>query len=134
MKERKRYYTIGVVAKMYNIHPQTLRLYEKEGLLKPSRTEGKTRHYADEDLQTLEFILTLTRDLGVNLAGVDVILRMKRQMEEMEKQIEKLIDFIQKEMSKVYQEDEKVSSIVLSERKKVARIQDIIGINEDKGD
>ncbi|MGC8852624.1 MAG: heat shock protein transcriptional repressor HspR [Hydrogenobacter sp.] len=129
MKEKKRYYTIGVVAQMYSIHPQTLRLYEKEGLLKPSRTKGKTRHYTDEDLQRLEFILTLTRELGVNLAGVDVILRMKEQMEEMERQIEKLIEFIQRELSKACHEDENIKSIVLSDRKSVL---DIIGKNETK--
>ncbi|HID66459.1 MAG TPA: MerR family transcriptional regulator [Aquificaceae bacterium] len=82
MKKRKAYYTIGVVAKMYNIHPQTLRLYEREGLLKPSRTEGNTRLYTDEDLERLEFILFLTRELGVNLAGVDIILNLKEQIEE----------------------------------------------------
>lgn len=131
MREKKRYYTIGVVAQMYSIHPQTLRLYEKEGLLKPSRTKGKTRHYTDEDLQKLEFILTLTRDLGVNLAGVDVILRMKEQMEEMERHIEKLIEFIQRELSKAYGEDENIKSIVLSDRKSVL---DIIGKNETKRD
>ena len=123
MKSKKRYYTIGVVSRIYNIHPQTLRLYEREGLLKPSRTSGKTRQYTDEDLQTLEFILTLTRELGVNLSGVDIILRMKKQMEEMERQIEKLLEFIQRELSKT-QENEK--SIVIADVKKMVKLQDII--------
>ena len=70
-------YMIGVVAARYEIHPQTLRLYEREGLLLPSRTEGKTRLYSDEDLERLEFILSLTRDLGVNLAGVEVVLNLR---------------------------------------------------------
>ena len=72
---------ISVVAQKYNIHPQTLRLYEREGLLKPSRTEGNTRLYSEEDLEQLETILSLTRDLGVNLAGVEIILNMRRKIE-----------------------------------------------------
>lgn len=80
-------YMISAVALKYNIHPQTLRLYEREGLLKPSRTEGNTRLYSDEDLQELETILALTRDLGVNLAGVDVILRMTSQIEDLQAQL-----------------------------------------------
>ncbi len=87
-------YMIGVVATRYNIHPQTLRLYEREGLLLPSRTEGKTRLYSDEDLERLEFILSLVRDLGVNLAGVEVVMdlrsRMQRMQEEMIQNIEAL--------------------------------------------
>ena len=75
------YYMISAVAQKYNIHPQTLRLYEREGLLKPSRTEGNTRLYSEEDLEQLETILSLTRDLGVNLAGVEIILNMRRKIE-----------------------------------------------------
>ncbi len=126
MKERKRYYTIGIVAKMYDIHPQTLRLYEKEGLLKPTRTRGKTRQYTDEDLQTLELILTLTRELGVNLSGVEIVLNMKKQIEELEKQIESLLEFIKRRMEKEYEKDEVIKSIVLSNAKNVVRLQDII--------
>ena len=73
-------YMIGVVASRYEIHPQTLRLYEKEGLLRPGRTNGKTRLYSDSDMERLEFILSLTRELGVNLAGVEVILNLRDQM------------------------------------------------------
>ncbi len=72
---------ISAVAEMYEIHPQTLRLYEREGLLKPSRTEGNTRLYTDEDLQRLEFILSLARDLGVNISGIAIILQMRARME-----------------------------------------------------
>jgi MerR family transcriptional regulator/heat shock protein HspR len=75
---------ISVVAQKYSIHPQTLRLYEREGLLKPSRTDGNTRLYSDEDLQRLETILSLTRDLGVNLAGVEIILNMRQKMDDMQ--------------------------------------------------
>jgi MerR family transcriptional regulator, heat shock protein HspR len=77
----KAYYMISAVAQKYNIHPQTLRLYEREGLLKPSRTEGNTRLYSEEDLEQLETILSLTRDLGVNLAGVEIILNMRQKIE-----------------------------------------------------
>ena len=80
-KPGKAYYMISAVAQKYNIHPQTLRLYEREGLLKPSRTDGNTRLYSEEDLEQLETILSLTRDLGVNLAGVEIILNMRRKIE-----------------------------------------------------
>ena len=73
-------YMISAVAEMYNIHPQTLRLYEREGLLIPSRSDGNTRLYTQEDLEQLETILNLTRDLGVNLAGIEIIMNMRRRM------------------------------------------------------
>jgi MerR family transcriptional regulator, heat shock protein HspR len=88
------YYMISAVAQKYNIHPQTLRLYEREGLLKPSRTEGNTRLYSEEDLEQLETILSLTRDLGVNLAGVEIILKMRRRMTDMQRQIEDLVTYV----------------------------------------
>jgi MerR family transcriptional regulator, heat shock protein HspR len=86
------------VAEMYGIHPQTLRLYEREGLLKPSRTEGNTRLYTDEDLQRLEFILSLARDLGVNIAGIAIILQMRERMEAMQKEMHEFFTYMQKEM------------------------------------
>jgi MerR family transcriptional regulator, heat shock protein HspR len=91
-------YMISAVAEMYNIHPQTLRLYEREGLLIPSRSEGNTRFYTDEDLEALETILNLTRDLGVNLAGVEIILNMRQRMEEMQKEMHAFVKFVEKEM------------------------------------
>jgi DNA-binding transcriptional MerR regulator len=78
-RKSKGAYMISAVAEMYGIHPQTLRLYEREGLLKPSRTEGNTRLYTDEDLQRLEFILSLARDLGVNISGMAIILQMRER-------------------------------------------------------
>jgi MerR family transcriptional regulator/heat shock protein HspR len=90
-------YMISAVSEMYNIHPQTLRLYEREGLLIPSRSEGNTRFYTDEDLETLETILSLTRDLGVNLAGVEIILNMRKRMEEMQKEMQAFVKYIEKE-------------------------------------
>ena len=85
-------YMIGVVATRYEIHPQTLRLYEREGLLLPSRTEGKTRLYSEEDIERLEFILNLTRDLGVNLAGVEVVLNLRDQMQKMQEDTRRLLE------------------------------------------
>jgi MerR family transcriptional regulator/heat shock protein HspR len=97
-RKSKGAYMISSVAEMYGIHPQTLRLYEREGLLKPSRTEGNTRLYTDEDLERLEFILSLARDLGVNIAGMAIILQMRERMEEMQRQIHEFVQYIQQEV------------------------------------
>jgi MerR family transcriptional regulator/heat shock protein HspR len=88
-------YMIGVVSTRYEVHPQTLRLYEREGLLKPSRTEGKTRLYSDEDLERLEFILNLTRDLGVNLAGVEVVLNLRERLDQMQAEMERVMQVLE---------------------------------------
>ena len=98
-KRGKAAYMISNVALTYNIHPQTLRLYERQGLLKPSRSEGNTRLYTDEDLEKLELILNLTRDLGVNLAGVEVILNMRARMEEMQREMRHFMEYIQAEFA-----------------------------------
>src|SRR5438067_6409675 len=101
MRERsKAAYMISSVAEQYGVHPQTLRLYEREGLLKPSRSEGNTRLYTDEDLQRLEVILHLTRDLGVNLAGVEIILNMRARMETMQEQMEQFVRSLNLEMAR----------------------------------
>ena len=91
-------YMISAVAEMYSIHPQTLRLYEREGLLAPSRSDGNTRLYTEGDLERLELILNLTRDLGVNLAGVEIILNMRVRMGEMQKEMEAFVEFVRKEL------------------------------------
>jgi MerR family transcriptional regulator, heat shock protein HspR len=96
----KAYYMISAVAQKYNIHPQTLRLYEREGLLKPSRTEGNTRLYSEEDLEQLETILSLTRDLGVNLAGVEIILNMRRKMEQMQSEVNQFMEYVKHELAR----------------------------------
>ena len=90
---------ISSVAESYQIHPQTLRLYERLGLLKPSRSDGNTRLYTEDDLRRLEVILTLTRELGVNLAGVEVILNMREKMEKMQEQVEEMITFVRDQIS-----------------------------------
>lgn len=92
---------ISAVAELYKLHPQTLRLYERVGLLKPSRSQGNTRLYTDHDLERLEVILNLARDMGVNLAGIDIILNMREKMTEMQKQMEEFIGFVQTELAQV---------------------------------
>ena len=96
-KDPKKYHHISHVARMYNIHPQTLRLYEREGLLKPSRSEGNTRLYSDSDLVQLELILNLIRDLGVNLAGVEVVLNMRSKIEKIESEVTEFLDYVRRE-------------------------------------
>src|SRR2546429_7256709 len=95
MKKRAKTYTISAVAEQFELHPQTLRLYEREGLLKPSRSEGNTRLYTDTDLERLEIILSLTRDLGVNLAGVEIILNMREKMDSMQREFERFFEYLQ---------------------------------------
>ena len=93
----KKFYHISAVAQLYDIHPQTLRLYEREGLLKPSRSDGNTRLYSEDDLSQLEFILSLTRDLGVNLAGVEVVINMKHKMIQIEAEVNEFLEYVKKE-------------------------------------
>ena len=94
------YVMISAVARRYDIHPQTLRLYEREGLLKPSRTNGNTRLYSDADLEQLETILTLTRELGVNLAGVEIILNMRRKMDRMQEEVNEFMAYAKQELAR----------------------------------
>jgi MerR family transcriptional regulator, heat shock protein HspR len=99
-KKAKAGYMISAVAELYRLHPQTLRLYERVGLLKPSRSQGNTRLYTDSDLERLEVILNLTRELGVNLAGIEIILNMRDKMGEMQAQMEAFITFVRNEMGR----------------------------------
>ena len=103
---------ISAVAEMYGIHPQTLRLYEREGLLKPSRTEGNTRLYTEEDLKRLEFILSLARELGVNISGIAIILQMRERMEEMQVQMQEFVNFVGNELMARPQADAARGAIV----------------------
>jgi MerR family transcriptional regulator/heat shock protein HspR len=100
-KRAKAGYMISAVAELYKLHPQTLRLYERVGLLKPSRSQGNTRLYTDGDLERLDVILTLARDMGVNLAGIEIILNMREKMIEMERQMEEFAHVVQQELSRV---------------------------------
>ena len=99
-----KYYMIRIVADRYGIHPQTLRLYEREGLLKPSRTDGNTRLYSEEDLRQLEVVLNLTRDLGVNLAGVEIVLNMRRRMEQMQQEVNEFVAWVRQELARAAQD------------------------------
>jgi MerR family transcriptional regulator/heat shock protein HspR len=99
-KKAKVGYMISAVAELYNLHPQTLRLYERVGLLKPSRSQGNTRLYTDSDLERLEVILNLTRELGVNLAGIEIILNMRDKMAEMQSQMEAFAKFVRTEVAR----------------------------------
>ena len=100
-KRAKAGYMISAVAELYQLHPQTLRLYERVGLLKPSRSQGNTRLYTDSDLERLEVILTLARDMGVNLAGIEIILNMREKMIEMERQMGEFAHVVQQELSRM---------------------------------
>jgi MerR family transcriptional regulator/heat shock protein HspR len=99
-KKSRAGYMISAVSDLYKLHPQTLRLYERVGLLKPSRSEGNTRLYTESDLERLEVILTLTREMGVNLAGIEIILNMREKMSEMQRQMEAFTSFVQQELSR----------------------------------
>ena len=112
-RKTKAAYTISVVAEQFDVHPQTLRLYEREGLLKPSRTEGNTRMYTEEDVQQLEVILALTRDLGVNLAGVEIILNMRAKMEEMQRQMREFVAFVNENATLDQEPDEVISNALI---------------------
>jgi MerR family transcriptional regulator, heat shock protein HspR len=116
-RKSKGAYMISAVAEMYEIHPQTLRLYEREGLLKPSRTEGNTRLYTDEDLERLEFILNLARDLGVNIAGIAIILQMRERMEEMNRQMQSFVEYVRSEMLSRFQQGTPNSGAIVPLRK-----------------
>ena len=116
-KRKQGAYMISTVAEMYDIHPQTLRLYEREGLLKPSRTEGNTRLYTDEDIERLEFILSLARDLGVNISGIAIILQMRERMELMQQQMSEFVTYLQKEvMNRAHAVDPSQGALVPTRR------------------
>lgn len=107
-------YTISAVAQRYQIHPQTLRLYDREGLLKPSRTEGNTRMYSDDDLARLETILSLTRDLGVNMAGVEIILNMRTRMEQMQAEVNEFMAYVKQELARGFDDwEQRLSTAIV---------------------
>lgn len=111
-------YTISVVAEQYDVHPQTLRLYEREGLIKPSRSAKGTRYYTEEDVQRLELILNLTRDLGVNLAGVEIILNMREKMNRMQREFENFIEYIRENVAQeMFTRDERSKSALVPRRR-----------------
>ena len=120
---------ISAVAEMYGIHPQTLRLYEREGLLKPSRTEGNTRLYTEQDLERLEIILSLARDLGVNISGISIILDMRERMAEMQRQMHEFLNHFQQElMARMSHADASQGALIPVRRMPVAAMSN----NKDK--
>lgn len=127
-KGKKAAYMISAVAEQYQVHPQTLRLYEREGLLKPSRSEGNTRLYTDEDVERLEIILQLTRELGVNLAGVEIILNMREKMAEMQRQIE---DFVAQLNHEIAQRARPVETEIRNTLIPVVRVVEIEPVRRD---
>jgi len=131
-RDRSKYYHISNVARLYNIHPQTLRLYEREGLLTPSRSEGNTRLYSDEDLQRLEVILNLSRDLGVNLAGIEIILNMRNKIETIEKEVGEFLEYVRKEFFEGREDefDQKKDALVQIRTRKLVKIEKIDTIYE----
>jgi len=112
-----RLYMISVVSEMLGVHPQTLRLYEREGFLKPKRSGGNTRLYSEEDVERLEMILRLTRELGVNLAGVEVILAMREKMEQMQQEMEASVRRLQEDLSLEIRRREEVRNALVPVRK-----------------
>ncbi len=126
-KETKNYYHISHVSQMFNLHPQTLRLYEREGLITPSRSQGNTRLYADEDLKQLELILNLIRDLGVNLAGVEVIINMRQKMQQMETEVNELLEYLKREFFQGQEDafEKRRQSLVRLSQTKIVKREDI---------
>jgi MerR family transcriptional regulator/heat shock protein HspR len=111
-------YTISVVAEQYGVHPQTLRLYEREGLIKPSRSAKGTRYYTEEDIEQLELVLNLTRDLGVNLAGVEIILNMREKMNQMQREFENFLQYIRDNIGQeMFLRDEHSKSALVPRRR-----------------
>ena len=126
MKKRIKTYTISAVAELYDIHPQTLRLYEREGLLLPSRSVGNTRLYEDSDLERLEIILSLTRELGVNLAGVEIILNMRAKMDQMQREFEQFFEYLKAHASEFSRHSEAFSpseALIPISRLRVTRVR-----------
>jgi len=122
-KAEQKYVMISVVAERYEIHPQTLRLYEREGLIKPTRSAGNTRLYDEEALRRLEIILTLTRELGVNLAGVEVILNMKERMDQMQGEVDRLLTYV-REIAQERRQDSQQHALVKLEGGALIRRRD----------
>lgn len=112
---------ISVVAEKFDIHPQTLRLYEREGLIRPARSSGNTRLYDDECMKRLEIVLTLTRELGVNLAGVEVVLNMREQMQRMQDEMDRILEFVRQEAADRRQRADKEHALVKVESGKLVK-------------
>jgi len=124
MDKDKPLYMISVVAELLNIHPQTLRLYEREGFIRPRRTRGNTRVYSERDVEDVRRVLHLTRELGVNLAGVEVVLEMRRKMENMRSEMDEKVDFLRRELKKEFERQQKRKALVRVGRAGTVRKRD----------
>jgi len=113
----QRLFMISVVSEMLGIHPQTLRLYEREGFIKPKRSGGNTRLYSEEDVEKLEMVLRLTRELGVNLAGVEVILSMREKMEQMKREMQEIIEKLRDELAREMRRREEMKTALVPVRR-----------------
>ncbi|BAI81377.1 transcriptional regulator, MerR family [Deferribacter desulfuricans SSM1] len=120
---KKPLYVISIVSEMLDIHPQTLRQYERLGFIKPTRTEGNTRLYSDEDIEKLKFIITLTKDLGVNLAGVEIILNMREQINELQSQVRMLLDYIKNKLGEDVDKNLKEGAIVPTKKANIIKVK-----------
>jgi MerR family transcriptional regulator/heat shock protein HspR len=117
-KTTKKKFTISVVAEEYGVHPQTLRLYEREGLITPSRSAKGTRYYTEEDVERLELILNLTRDLGVNLAGVEIILNMREKMNRMQREFENFLEYVRENVvQEMFTTDDQTKNALVPRRR-----------------
>ena len=126
-------YTISVVAERFDVHPQTLRMYEREGLLQPSRTDGNTRLYTDEDIDRLDVILSLTRDLGVNLAGVEIILNMRSKMDAMQRQMREFVSYVNSSMDPGDDSEDPISNALIPLRARMPLRARRAGEDSDPG-
>jgi MerR family transcriptional regulator/heat shock protein HspR len=133
-EEGKRFYMISAVSQQFGIHPQTLRLYERDGLLKPSRTDGNTRLYSDEDLERLRVILNLTRELGVNLAGVEIVLNMRDKMNRMQDEMSGFLEFFLDQLSRkgVSREEVKERALALVPRSSLRVLLDRLEEDDER--
>lgn len=120
IKRKKGYFSISAVAKMFSVHQQTIRLYEKEGLIIPKRSSGNTRLFSEEDVNRLEEIIYLTHQVGINLAGVEMILKLKKQMAKMQKDMNKIFETTQKELD---QEVETTKQMVSTNARQLMKIK-----------
>jgi MerR family transcriptional regulator/heat shock protein HspR len=120
IRRKKGFFSISAVAKMFSVHQQTVRLYEKQGLISPKRSSGNTRLFSEEDIDQLEEVIYLTHEMGINLAGVEMILRLKKQIKKMQNDMNKIFDSTQQELD---QENEKSKEIVQSSYQRLLRLK-----------
>ena len=124
IRRKKGFFSISAVAKMFSVHQQTVRLYEKQGLISPKRSSGNTRLFSEDDIDQLEEVIYLTHEMGINLAGVEMILRLKKQIKKMQNEMNKIFDSTQQELD---QENEKSKDIVQSSYQRLLQLK-----NKDK--